>query len=403
MTRFRYQARDTNGKLYKGIVESQDKHQAARILREKDLYPVGLKDESGGPFQKANEALTRRVKFGDLVLFTRQLSTMFTAGLQLTDALSLLRRQLSSRFGEVIADLQTSIEGGSSLSDAMAKHGDVFTSVYIALVKTGESSGLLDEVLTRLADNLEKEQEFRSKVKGAMIYPMIIIVGMVLVIIVMMVFVIPKMTQLYQDFGATLPMPTQILINFSNLISNFWWLWLLLSMGFLYGYQAYYKTNTGRHHLDSFYLRLPILGGLNKTMIMTEFTRTMSLLISAGVSMIEALNIVAKAMGNILFEDGVKSASTQVEKGFPLAYALAQTEVFPPIVTQMVSVGEETGKVGEVLGKLSRYFESESENLVKGLTSAIEPLIIIVLGVGVAFLVVAIIMPIYSLTSQFSP
>lgn len=403
MTRFHYHARDSNGKLYKGIVEAQEKRQAAKVLREKDLYPIGIDDESGNPLRLADEFLTKRVKFSDLVLFTRQLATMFTAGLQLTDSLALLRHQLSVALAEVVSDLLTSIEGGSTLADAMAKHPDVFSRVYIALVRIGESSGLLDEVLSRLADNLEKEQEFRSKVRGAMIYPIIIIAGMGGVISIMMVFVIPKMTQLYQDFGAKLPLPTEILISFSNIVSSLWWLWVAMVAVFIYAYRAYYKTKIGRHTIDGIFLKIPIIGGLNRMMIMTEFTRTLSLLIGAGVSMIEALNIVADAMGNIIFEDAVKSASGQVEKGFPLAYALAQTEVFPPIVTQMVSVGEETGKLGEVLNKLSRYFESESENLVKGLTSAIEPIIIIVLGVGVAFLVVAIIMPIYSLTSQFNP
>lgn len=403
MTRFRYQARDVNGKPYKGIVEAQDQRQAARVLREKELYPFSIDDQSGNPLAQANELFAKRVKFGDLTLFTRQLSTMFTAGLQLTDSLVLLRHQVSPGLAEVVSDLLTAVEGGSSLSSAMAKHPEVFSKVYVALVRTGESSGLLDEVLARLADNLEKEQEFRSKVKGAMIYPIIIICGMAAVITIMMVFVIPRMTQLYQDFGAKLPLPTEILISFSTIVSTLWWLWIVLAAGGFYAYKTYAATKSGRRNLDNLALRIPIIGGLGRMMILTEFTRTLSLLIGAGVSMIEALNIVAEAMGNVLFEDAVRSASGQVEKGFPLAYALAQTEVFPPIVTQMVSVGEETGKVGEVLGKLSRYFENESENLVKGLTSAIEPLIIIVLGIGVAFLVVSIILPIYSLTSQFNP
>lgn len=402
MKRYRYQARDRAGKLYKGVAEAQDKRGAVRALREKSLVPFFLNEEGRGIFSQVGMQLGHKVKFSDIVLFSRQLSTMTTAGLQITDALSLLRIQVSPVLGEVVSDLLTSIEGGSSLADAMEKHPEVFSKVYVSLVRTGESAGLLDDVLSRLSDNLEKQQDFQSKVKGAMIYPLIVFLGMGIVVTIMMIFVIPKMSQLYKDFGAKLPTATQILINVSGFVAQFWWLFLLAGAGAFFVFRAVSQTRQGRKKLDRLSLRLPIIGNLNQMIILTEFTRTVGLLVGAGVSIVEALTIVADSMGNLVYEDAIKTAGGQVEKGFPLAYALAETEVFPPIVTQMVSVGEETGRVGEVLAKLSRYFENESDNLVKGLTTAIEPLIIIVLGLGVGFLVIAIIMPIYSLTAQFN-
>lgn len=401
MKRYRYQARDKSGKLFKGVAEAQDEHGAVRALREKALVPFVIKEEGKGLVDQARLFFTHRVKYADLTLFTRQLSTMITAGLQITDALSLLRMQVAPALAEIVSDLLTSIEAGTSLADAMAKHPEIFSKVYVSLVRTGESAGLLDEVLARLSDNMEKQQDFQSKIKGAMIYPIIILVGMGIVIMVMMIFVIPKMSQLYKDFGAKLPQATQILIDFSTLVAKFWWMIFIIIFGLVYLIRTMAKTHSGKKRLDYLILRMPVIGGLSKMVIMTEFTRTVGLLVGAGVSIVDSLNIVKESVGNLVFEDALGVAAGQVEKGFPLAYALAETEQFPPIVTQMVSVGEETGKVGDVLSKLSRYFENESDHLVKGLTTAIEPLIIIILGFGVGFLVVAIIMPIYSLTSQF--
>ena len=401
MKRFRYQARDRAGKFYKGVAEANDKHGAVRVLREKGLVPFSLDEEGKGLLSLLTIRLTSHVRSSDLTLFTRQLSTMITAGLQITDALSLLRMQVSPALAEVVSDLLTNIEGGSSLADAMSKHPDVFSKVYISLVRTGESAGLLDDVLARLSDNLEKQQDFNSKVKGAMIYPIIVICGMLIVAAIMMIFVIPKMTQLYKDFGAKLPTATQILINVSSFVAEFWWLFLAILVVALIFFRGLSRTRDGKKKLDALSLKLPVMGGLSQMVMLTEFTRTVGLLVGAGVSIVDALNIVSGSMGNLVYEDALKSSASQVEKGFPLAYALAETERFPPIVTQMVAVGEETGKVGEVLTKLSKYFENESDHLVKNLTTAIEPLIIIVLGLGVGFLVVAIIMPIYSLTAQF--
>ncbi|MFZ5366296.1 MAG: type II secretion system F family protein [Patescibacteria group bacterium] len=401
MKKFSYKAKDQKGKTVSGIVEAGEAKQARSILRERGLVCFSLTPVRQDIIKEVFQRTFRRITLSDIATFTRQLSTMITAGLTINDALTILKAQSSPALSVVVDDVLRSVEGGSSLADALLKHPKVFNRVYVALVRAGETAGVLDEVLARLAENLEKQREFQGKVKGAMIYPVIIIVGMVVVAGIMMVFVIPKLLALYQEFQAKLPTPTKILIGISNFMVKFWWMMLVGVLVASYAIRAFGKTPMGRKKIDSLWLSLPILGNLQKQIIMTEMARTLGLLVGAGISIIDALNIVAEGVGNSIYEEELKEAAKQVEKGLPLAATLAVYEEFPPIVPQMISVGEETGKVDEVLTKLSRYFESESEQMVKSLTTAIEPLIMIVLGLGVGFLIIAVILPIYNLTTQF--
>jgi type II secretory pathway component PulF len=263
--------------------------------------------------------------------------------------------------------------------------------------------GVLDDVLVRLADNMEKEQEFRGKVKGALIYPAIIVTGMIGVALVMMIFVIPKLLSLYGEFGASvqLPFATRVLIFLTGILTRFWPLLLLLIVGGLYGFQLYRKTPKGRKKVDELILKIPIFGELQRQVIMAELTRSLSLMVGAGVSILEGLTISAEVVGNQVISDALKDASKQVEKGFPVAFAFAKhADAFPYILSQMVAVGEETGKMDEVLAKVSHVFEVESDQKVKALTASIEPIIMIFLGIGVGFLVIAVLLPIYNLTTQ---
>ena len=401
MRKFNYKAKDKTGKTIKGLVEAADEKQAASVLREKGMVLFGLSPSRQDVFKLASERLIHRIGLTEIATFTRQLSTMITAGLTVADALRILKEQSSPGFALVIDDILRSVEGGVSLAEAMEKHPRVFNEVFVSLIRAGEAAGVLDKVLARLSDNLEKQKEFSSKVKGAMIYPAIIVVGMGIVGTIMMIFVIPKLLGLYKEFNAELPLPTKILMTISDLATRFWWMTLIaLGAGFFF-FQNFQKTPLGRRKIDEIKLRLPIVGGLQKMTILTETTRTLGLLVSTGISIIDGLNIVSHAVGNSIYEEELQTAAKQVEKGLPLAGILAEYEEFPPVVTQMIAVGEETGKLDEVLTKLSVYFESESDNLVKGLTTAIEPLIMIVLGLGVGFLVIAVILPIYNLTTAF--
>lgn len=399
MKKFNYRAKDEKGKTIKGVVEAKNETQAVKLLRARKLLVVSMKPQKDGLFPRVK--LIRRVGMDDKVNFTRQLSTMVTAGLPLTEALSILEIQANPSMSRVVAEVLTLVEGGGSLADAMEKHPEVFDPVYVALVRAGEAAGILDNVLDRLAQNLEKQRDFQSKVKGAMIYPAIIVTAMTVVGFIMIIFVIPRLTVLYEEFEAELPMTTKILLAVSKFISSFWWLAISLLAGGLYALRLLIRYPAFKKKYDQFYFRIPILGNLRRQIMFTEFSRTLGLLVGSGILVVDALNIVKNSMGSPIYEDALSQVTKQVEKGFPLAVALAQTEVFPPLLPQMIAVGEETGKIDEVLGKISTYFEQEAATLVKGLTTAIEPLIMIVLGIGVGFLIIAVIMPIYNLTSQF--
>jgi type IV pilus assembly protein PilC len=398
MLRYRFRARGEDGVLRKGIVEAQSEASAVSVLREQKLVIIDLHEiQVGGSLL----SFGNKVKFDDIVNFTRQLSTMIGAGLPLTDALSILQVQVSPNLQTKIADILRSVEGGSTFADALSHHADTFSRVYIALVRAGESAGVLDTILIRLADNLEKQREFQAKTKGAMIYPMIVVIGMALVGAVMMIFVLPKLTSMYKDFNITLPIVTRILIGISDFMVNFWYLMIIGIAGGIYAFRAYRKTKLGALQIDTLQYKLPIFGKIKSMVLMSEFSRTLALLASAGVALVESLNIVREVADSEVMQQALTEVAKDVEKGNPLATSLAKHPVFPMIVSQMTSVGEQTGKLDEILNRVASYFENESEHAIKNLSTAMEPIIMVVLGVGVGFLIIAIIVPIYNLTSAF--
>jgi len=398
---FSYKAFTAEGKETKGIVEGASEDNAVRLLKEKQLFIVSLSQTGTSPLSGIMSKL-QRVGFSDIVDFTRQLSTMITAGLSLPQSLTILRNQTTNpEFAKIIQDIEHQIMGGGNLADALSKYPQYFSSIYISLIRAGESSGLMDKILGRLAETMESQREFQSKVKGAMIYPIIIICGMIIVSGVMVVFVVPKLTQLYKDFGITLPVSTQFLINISNFVIKFWWLLIIGGIGGFIGFNRWKKTKTGELILDTYMLKIPVFGNLQTKTILVEFTRTLAMLLSAGIHILDALKILRNSLGNVLFRNAIDDIGKKVEKGYTLGETFQEHKEFPPIVSQMIKVGEETGKMDDTLLKLSMYFQSETENLVKGLTTAIEPIIMVFLGVGVGFIVISVITPIYNLTSSF--
>lgn len=402
MPYFNYKARSVENDIVTGLVEAPTADNAARLLRDKKLFVIEISKAKETISLEIILAKFRHVGFNDIVNFTRQLSTMVNAGLQLPDALAILRRQITNPlFESTVADIEQQITSGGNLADSLAKYPTYFSEIYIALIRAGESSGTLDQVLVRLSENMESQQEFRNKIKGAMIYPMIILIAMVGVIFIMMTVVIPKLTEMYQEFGATLPWSTQLLMNISWFFVRFWWLMLIVIVGGWIMFDRWRKTLVGRFVVDSLILKIPLWGELQKKVILANFTRTLSMLVSSGIHIISGLKILKKVLGNMLFENAIHEISQKVEKGFPLGDVFSSYEIFPPIVSQMMKVGEETGKLDETLLKVSKYFQSESEHLIKGLTTAIEPLIIVVLALGVGFIVFSVITPIYNLTSSF--
>ncbi|KKU80686.1 hypothetical protein A2875_04665 [Candidatus Gottesmanbacteria bacterium RIFCSPHIGHO2_01_FULL_46_14] len=400
MAVFKYKARNGDGTVVAGLVEAPESATATRLLHDKKLFIIGVSEVKEGLNLGSILAKFKRVGFGDVVTFTRQLATMVTAGLSLPEALTILRAQTTNQaFVRVLLDMEHHIVGGGNLADALSKHSDQFSAIYISLVRAGESSGTLDTVLDRLADSLESQREFHSKVSGALVYPIIILVGMVAVVAVMMVVVIPKLSDLYRDFDIKLPWSTQLLIGISTMAVKLWPIVIIGVVGLSIGFSKWKKTPLGELLMDSLVLKLPLFGDLLKKIILVEFTRTMAMLITSGIHILEALRILKDSLGNVLYRNAIDELSKKVEKGFPLGETFAQYPIFPPIVSQMIKVGEETGKLDDALLKLSKYFQSDSEHLVKGLTTAIEPIIMVVLGLGVGFIVISIITPIYSLTS----
>jgi len=401
MNTYIYRAKDKNGKMISGQVEALSDNEAAGLTRKKGLIVFSIKPASSGLLSFI-KGFREKVSPSDIAMFTRQLSTMINAGLPITDSLSILKSQVRGLMQKVISQVLADVEGGSSLSQAFSKHPKVFSNSYIALLKSGEAGGVMDQVLLRLADNLEKEQEFAGKVKGALIYPAVIVIGMVVVSFIMMIFVIPRLTSLYGEFNATLPLPTKILITVTGLMTKLWPI-MLAGVGLLiYLFQAFRKTKAGKRKIDELIFKIPILGPLKKQVYLTELTRTLSLMAGSGVSILDGLIITAGVIDNAVISDALNDAAVQVEKGFPVAFAFARhPDAFPYILTQMIAIGEETGKMEEILAKVSHIFEVESDQKVKTLTSAIEPVIMVILGLGVGFLVISIIMPIYNLTSSF--
>lgn len=397
---FKYIAKNKRGENIKGKVEAASKMQAVSTLFSRDLFVIDVTSlgQETGFFSKIFKP---KVKFAELVNFTRQLATMINAGLPLANALSILEEEGEDEIAKLTGNLLKDVESGLSFSDALQKYPDNFSRIYVQLVRAGEAGGVLDEVLERLAITLEKDKDFKAKTKSAMIYPVIILIAMLAVGAVMMIAVIPKLTEMYDDFGAELPGMTKALMAVSGFMVKFWWLMLLLGVAAGAALRSYKKTKKGELAIDRWLLKLPIFGKMRQKIILTDFTRTLSLLLGAGVSLLESINIVANAIDNAVYREELAEAAKQVEKGTSLSMAISRYQDFPSILHQMMSVGEETGKLDEILEKLAEYFEKESEYAVKNMTTAMEPLIMIVLAVGVGFMVVAIIMPIYSLTSQF--
>lgn len=401
MSLFNYKVKDKTGKNLKGIIEAANEKKAVEVLREQGHLIISISPRTES-LTSTIQKIFARINSESVVDFTRQLSTMINAGLPLTESLVILRDQTKNpALTQVLDDLLKEVQGGASLSSALENYPQIFSKVYIALIRSGEAAGVLDKVTLRLADNLEKEREFKSKTKGALIYPAIICIAMVAVMGVMMVFVFPKLTAMYKDFNAKLPASTMFLMQLSDFSVRFFPLILVLIIVAVFIFRNFSRTESGRFLIDKIVFRLPLIGPLQKEVALTEFTRTLGLLIGTGIPIIDGLNIVAEAVGNSVYRKAIKEAAVDVEKGIALAIPISQNPDFPSIVGQMIKVGEESGKMDEVLLKLSKFFESEAEHLIKGLTTAIEPLIMIILGIGVGFLVISVLMPIYNLTSQF--
>jgi len=388
----------------KTVIKKIDASSVASVidyLQKNEYFPISVEEVKDDNFAFLS-IITNNLDFNDVVDFTRQVALMLNAGLTLIDSLEILKKQTNKIIlKKMINEISIKIKGGASFSSALLDYSKTFSKLYISLVKSGEASGKLGEILLRLADNLEKEREFKSKLKGALVYPAIVIIGMFVVMFIMVTFVLPKLLGLYKDFNVELPLSTKILIAVSNFSTQFWPLVLLLIFVASYFIKKYLATKVGKNNFDEFTLKLPVFGKIIAVSALVESTRTLAILIASGISILDALSIVVDATENAVYQQAFLIVSHKVEKGLSMGTAFEQEEIFPPILVQMTQVGEQTGKLDDTLFRLSKYFEMQSEMATKTMTTLIEPAILVVLGVGVGFLVMSVITPIYNLTNSF--
>jgi type IV pilus assembly protein PilC len=378
MPTFTYTARDLQGIDHKGTIETSDAHQVSRVLSKKGLIVISIREQNA---KKDNilGKLLNRVAFSDVVISTRQLATMIESGLVLSESLDILAEQQQNKyFKEVLSEVSRDIKSGLDLASAYRKHSDVFPPLYASLIRAGEQSGKLDLVLEQMATSLEKDREFRAKVRGAMIYPIVVCCMMGAVVTIMMIFVIPKLVSLYSQSSIDLPLPTKVLIFVSNIFVNFWYLLLAGLISTIVLFNRWVKTPGGKYMFDSIMLKTPVVNKILIGSTLTNFTRTFALLTTAGVPLLDSLNIVTDIIGNAVYKKAFRDTFRGVERGLSFSAQLEQVGVFPKIVSQMYRVGEETGKVDKVSFKMAEYFESETDNLVANITVIIEPIVLVV-------------------------
>jgi len=399
MPNFRYTAKDNSGKAMTGFFEALDYAAAVDVLRKQGLIIVSVKEASSRLHIPSISFGRKRVKTDDLVVFARQLATMVDAGIPLVGALDILGDQLENKvFAEIISKMRTDVETGSSLSDALAKHKKVFSPLFINMVKAGESSGMLDEILDRLALYLEKTSSLQKKVVSALIYPAVVSAMAVGITLLLLLKVIPVFKDIFSGFGADLPRPTAILIAISEALQKYFSAVVVIVVVAVILISRYLKTEKGRLRYDSFLLKLPIFGTLLTKVAVSKFTRTLSTLIKSGVPILNSLEIVGKTSGNKAVEVAVETVRTNVREGESIAEPLARSKIFPSMVVRMVSVGEQSGELEKMLSKIADFYDEQVDTAVSGLTSLIEPLIIAFLGVVIGTIVICMFLPIFKLT-----
>lgn len=393
MPQFRYEAKDNKGNPVSGVIEAQDNQEAVSLLHKREITIISLALEKKRAFK------ARRVKLDDLVIFSRQLATMVDSGISLVQSLSILSEQSdNATLSTTTLYLKKDIESGFSFCNALAKHPQVFSDLYINMAKAGETSGKLDEILDRLASYLEKASALQRKVRSSLIYPAVVISLALIITIVLLVKVVPIFKNIFDTLGGTLPLPTQILINISDIMRRYFPFVLVGFAVIVFLLKKYISTPRGRYKFDRTLLQLPVFGPLFKKVAIARFSRTLATLVRSGVPILNALNIVGKTSGNKVVEEIVLNACTSIKEGEPISVPLSKENVFPPMVVRMISVGEQTGQLEKMLNKIADFYEEQVDAAVSGLVSMIEPLVIAFLGVVIGSIVIALFLPIFKIT-----
>ncbi len=406
MPQFTYEGKTRTGEVKKGTIEAPSRAAVTAQLRKQNITPTTIKESKKGGGARdmgININLTifqPSVKPKEVVIFARQFATMIDAGLPLVQCLEILASQQDSpTFKKVLFEVKADVEGGSTFAEALSKHPRVFDELFVSLIEAGEIGGILDTILNRLAIFLEKSIKLKRQIKGALIYPAAIITVATIVTIVILIFVIPTFQKMFEGFDAALPLPTQIVIALSNFVQNYI---LLIIVGFIaagFGVRQLYRTEAGRKVIDKMALKAPLVGPIIRKSAVARFTRTLGTMVSSGVPILEALTITARTSGNRTIEQAILQTRSSISEGKTIAEPLAESKAFPPMVVQMIAVGEATGSMDTMLQKIADFYEDEVDNAVKGLTSLLEPALMLFLGITVGGLIISMYLPIFKLAT----
>lgn len=402
MTLYRYHAKDSKGQDVTGTVDAPNQMQANEILVSHGLAPSRFEKTSGGFDMDSIMEMFSRITGKEMVIFFRQLATLVNAQVRIVTALRILTRQVASaKFRRLINEIASEVEGGKSLSESLALYPDYFPDLYASLIKAGEASGTLDKSLVYLADQIEKDYDLRSKIRGALSYPIFIVAVLFIVGTLMMIFVLPQMTSVLSEAGADLPITTKIIVATSNFMVAYWYIMLIGLIIAFFFLRYFFRTIFGHYLVDNFLIKTPLFGQFLRKIYLYRFAHHLSNLLAGGISIVKALNLIADAVGNWVYRDIFREAANEVQTGRPLHEVLESYPEIPPLVYQMVEVGGQTGDLHGIMGKLAVFYDKEVENGIANLTTMIEPIIMVILGLAVGIMVAGVLLPIYNLASSF--
>lgn len=399
MPKFEYIAKNYRGETMKGVIDASRYEEAVANLRNKNYFPIQI-EAKGTPIQ-VNLSKRNKIKIKDLAIFCRQFATTLNAGISVVDSLEILYKQTENkRFAKIITNLYEIIQKGYPLSEAMAAHSNAFPALLIHMIEMGELSGTLDAVVEKMAEHFENENKLNKKLQSAITYPIVVSILAVVIVIFMLIFVMPTFIGIFDSMGTELPMITQILLSISRGLQNYWYLFVLMILIMFFLIDKYGKSQQGKYKIDKMKLKIPILGRVQHKIVISRFTRTMSTLLNSGIDLLQALNIVQKVINNTYMNEKMKIVEEGVRKGLGLAEPIKDSGIFPPMVYQMIRVGEDTGSLDFILSKTADFYDEEIRTSMTKMTTMIEPLIIVVLGLIIGFIVIAMILPMFEMYSM---
>jgi type IV pilus assembly protein PilC len=400
VTTYVWKGRTAGGEILSGEIAVENRRDLTLALRKKKIILINAKEKSKGLSLPLKRPGGGSVRTKDLAIFTRQFATMINAGLPLVQCLDTLTKQTSkASFRDVIGKVMKDVESGGTLAESIGKHKNVFSELYVQMVTAGEAGGVLDVILLRLATFLEKIDALKRKVKTAMMYPSVVLSVAVLATVFLLVFIIPTFAKMFKDFGGQLPLPTRIVMGVSDFIRSKWWLIVGVLAAVVFFAKRLRSSEKGRYKTDAMLLRVPAIGDILMKAAVARFTRTLGTLISSGVPILDGLNITAKTAGNMVIQDAIMKTRASISEGETISGPLRESNVFPPMVVQMIAIGEETGALDDMLGKIADFYEEEVDTAVEGLTSIIEPIMIVFMGGIVGTMVVAMYLPIFKMVT----